>query len=81
MKLTKKLIKSHIPNGYRDGSKLNGILLEHGSYDLFEKVRGEEYIFRTNSSNPLIKILRETFEVKYVRPWWGHYDEYTIRLK
>jgi len=81
MKLSIKLIKSYIPRGYFDGSKLNGVSLTTNSYDLFCKTKGEEYILRTSSSNPLIGILSKTFEITYVRHWYAHYSEYTLKSK
>lgn len=81
MKLTKKLIKSYIPEEYFDGSKLKGLSLLKNSYSLSCNIKGEEYRLLTDSSNPLISILSEIFEVKYVRHFYWHYSEYTIKSK
>lgn len=64
-----------------DGSKLDGVSLEKNYYDLFCRIKGEEYILRTERNNPLISILSEIFDVKYVRPWFAHYSEYLIKSK
>ena len=81
MKLSKKLIKQYIPNGFYDGTRLGGISLRENSYDLFYSENEGKYIMRTNSSNPLIGILRDNFDVIYVGRFWMHYDTYEIRLK
>ena len=81
MKLSLKLIKSFIPSEYFDASKLNGACLTKNSYHMFCGIKGVEYFLRTNSDNPLLKILGETFEVTYVGHWYWHYSEYTIRSK
>lgn len=81
MKLSKKIIKSYIPEKFSDGSNLNGVSLEKNSYDLFCEIIGEEYILRTSSDNPLIAILSKIFEVRYVRHWFAHYSEYLIMSK
>jgi hypothetical protein len=81
MQLSIKLIKSYIPIEYFDGSKLNGISLIPNSYDLFCLTKGKEYILRTNSTNPLIDLLSKIFDVKYIKHFWWHYSEYTIKIK
>ena len=81
MKLSKKLIKSHIPSEYFDGSRLKGLSLTRNSYSLSCNTRGEEYRLLTDSSNPLLGLLSESFQVKYVKHFWWHWSEYTIRLK
>lgn len=81
MKLTKSLIKSYIPEDYIDGTKLNGISLEHKSYSMFCIVMYKKYMIRTSLDNEVIDILRNTFNVKYIEIYWGHYHEYHITLK
>lgn len=80
-KLTKKLIKSQIPNKFFDGSKLNGVSLTKNSYDLFCDKKYKSYILRTTIDNPLIDILQKKFEVTYIRHWWLHYSEFIIKNK
>ena len=84
MRLTKKFIKSHIPSKFYDGSKLNGVSLETNSYDLFIRDTNgiKEFVLRTTSYNPLLKVLDESgFNVRFVKHWWAHYSEYLITLK
>jgi hypothetical protein len=81
MKLSIKLIKSYIPSDYFDGSKLKGVSLTKNSYNLFCNIKGEEYTLLTDSSNPLLDILSKTFEIKYVKHFYWHYSEYTIKSK
>lgn len=81
-KINVNFIKSHIPKEYFDGSELNGVSLKENSYDLYESRTEEKtYILRTKPGNPLINILKETFDVQYVKHWWCHYHEYKIKLK
>jgi hypothetical protein len=82
MKLSKKFIKSFISKEqFFDGTELNGISLEKNSYDLFFSNYYNEFVFRTSLSNPLIEILRENFDVIYVKPFYAHYHEFIIKQK
>lgn len=82
MQLSIKLIKSFIPKGkFYDGTKLDGISLKENSYDLFYADYDDTFTFRTTTSNPLIQILREHFDVIYVKPFYMHYHEFIIKQK
>ena len=79
MKISKKIIKSYIPENYFDGSKLKGISLRKDSYDLH---RGEdEFILRTTFDNPLVEILSEYFDITYNGRFYMHYHTYLIKEK
>ena len=80
-KLTKKILKSYIPKKYYDGSRENGICLDEDTYDLFGGGKRNELCLRTSLDNKLIKILRKSFKVEYVRHYAFHYHEYKVSIK
>jgi len=79
MKISKKIIKSYIPENYFDGSKLNGISLSKESYNLHRHEDG--FILRTTFNNPLVKILSDHFDVIYKGVFYMHYHTYLIKEK
>lgn len=81
MRLTLKLIRSYIPKEYYDGTKLKGISLTKNSYNLFYSYYDKNIYFRTSIDNPLIGILRDKFDIIYIRPFYFHYHEYIIKSK
>lgn len=83
MELSIQLIKSFIPKRkFCDCTKLNGISLKQNSYDLFYSDYYKEFILRTSTFNEkLIKILRENFNIIYVKHFFMHYDEFVIKQK